>query len=407
MKKQLLLLFTAILSLNCYSQISFEKGYYIDNANQKIECLIKNNDWRNNPTEFEYKFSENSETKIATVKTIKEFTITNVSKYIRSTVNIDRSDSNIDNLSKDKNPIFNEEKLFLKVLIEGKSNLYEYVDSNLKRYFYLKENSNIEQLIFKKYQTVGGDIATNNGFRQQLWTDLKCPTFTMSKIQNLDYNKNELVKFFTEYSNCENKELINFEPKEKSDLFNLTIRPRLNSNSLTMQNSYNASRNTDFENKIGFGLGLEAEYIFPFNKNKWAIAIEPTYQSYKSETTRNVSDVSGGVLISKVDYSSIEVPISLRHYFFLNSNSKIFVNFSYIIDLSFNSSIDFTRNDNSNLESLEVDSRNNLGIGIGYKQNDRYSLEIRYQTNRDILGSYAFWTSDYKTASIILGYSFL
>ena len=82
MKKQLLFLLITILSFNCYSQISFEKGYYIDNSNQKTNCLIKNIDWKNNPTQFEYKLSENSESKKKTIESIKEFGINNISKYI-------------------------------------------------------------------------------------------------------------------------------------------------------------------------------------------------------------------------------------------------------------------------------------------------------------------------------------
>ncbi len=46
-----------ILSVNGYSQISYEEGYYVDNSSQKINCLIKNIDWKNNPTKFEYKMS--------------------------------------------------------------------------------------------------------------------------------------------------------------------------------------------------------------------------------------------------------------------------------------------------------------------------------------------------------------
>ena len=405
MKKRILFLLITILTLNCYSQISFDKGYYIDNTNQKINCLIKNIDWKNNPTEFEYKLSENSESKKTNIKTIKEFGIDNISKYVRSTVNIDRSSENTNYLSNDKNPIFKEEELFLKVLVEGKATLYQYVDSNLERYFYNKENSNIEQLIFKKYKFTEYNVGKNNRFRQQLFVDLKCPNFKTSKIKNVEYKKNSLVRLFTEYSKCHNNELINFEPKQKRDLFNLTIRPRINSSSLTIQNSSSNSRNTDFENKIEFGFGLEAEFILPFNKNKWAIALEPTYQSFKSEKTTNVNNVSGGVLIANVDYSSIEVPVGLRHYFFLNNNSKIFINASYIIDLSSKSSIEFTRNDGSNLSSLEIKTQPNLGFGIGYKQNDKYSLEMRYQTDRNVLSDYISWSSEYKTLSIIFGYS--
>lgn len=403
MRKQVLFILATILSLNCYSQISFEKGYYIDNTNQKINCLVRNIDWINNPTEFEYRLSVNSEPKTATIKSVKEFGVYNISKYIRITLNIDRASENINNLSNVRNPIFKKEQLFLKVLVEGKSNLYEYVDGNLKRYFYNKENSNIEQLIFKIYKITERNIGENNSFRQQLWTDLKCPNLKMSKILSINYRKNDLVRFFTEYSNCHSNDIVNFE--QKQDLFNLTIRPRLNSSSLTIHGSDFSNRDIDFENKIGFGLGLEAEFILPFNKNKWAILIEPTFQNFKSEKTTNVGSILGSKMITKVDYNSIEVPVSLRYYFFLNKNSKIFVNTSYIFDLSLKSSIEYTRVDGSNLSSLDSDTQNNLAFGIGYKKNDRYSLEIRYQTNREILSSYKYRNSDYKTLSIIFGYS--
>jgi hypothetical protein len=404
MKKQIVFLLTTIVSLNCYSQISFEKGHFIDNNNQKTNCLIKNIDWANNPTEFEYKLSENNEPKKLTIKLVKEFGIDNTSKYIKSIVKLDISKNNINNLNNQKNPIFKEEELFLKVLIEGKSNLYEYVNGNLKRYFYTKEDSIIEQLIFKRYETNELNIAKNNRFRQQLWVNLKCPNFKMSEIQNLNYNKNDLVKIFTEYNECHNSNIKNFERKEKRDLFNLSFRPRLNKSSLSLNNAGTDFTISGIEN-TGFGFGIEVEFILPVNKNKWAIAIEPTYQSFKSEKSANANNVSGGILITEVDYNSIEIPVSLRHYFFLNNNSKIFVNVSYVFDLSSKSSIEIKRSDNSTFNSLEIKTRNNLAFGIGYKLNDKYGFEMRYQTVRELLSDYTFWNSNYNTLSIILGYS--
>jgi len=115
--------------------------------------------------------------------------------------------------------------------------------------------------------------------------------------------------------------------------------------------------------------------------------------------------VSGGKLITIVDYNSIEIPIGLRHYFFLNQNSNIFTNIAYVFDLNLNSSIDFKRADDSNLRSLEIETQNNLAFGIGYKFNHKYSMEMRYQTSRKVLINYASWNSDYKTLSIIFGYS--
>lgn len=405
MKKLLFIFAITILNFNSYSQIKFEKGYYVDNSNQIINCQIKNNDWRNNPTEFEYRLSDNNKPQKATIKSVKEFGVYNASKYIRKTINIDRSSNNINNLSNDRNPKFKKEQLFLKVLIEGKANLYEYIDNNLRRYFYNKGNSNIKQLIFKSYRTLENNIGKNNGFRQQLWSNLKCPNFKMSKIEGIDYKKNDLVKFFTEYNKCHDNKLIYSEKRKKRDLFNLTLRPRLNSSSLTIQNLVLNSNDTDFGDKTGFGFGLEAEFILPFNKNKWSLIVEPTYQSFKSKKSTDVTNVSGGKLITKVDYNSIEIPVGLRHYFFLNNNSKIFVNASILFDLSSKSSIEFNRIDGSTLNSLEIYTRNNLAMGIGYKHNDKYSLEIRYQTSREILSNYPYWNSDYKTFSVILGYS--
>lgn len=135
MKKQLLLLLTVCLSLSGYSQITFEKGYYIDNANEKTDCLIKNNDWKNSPTEFDYKLAADTEPKRLNTKSVKEFGIHTKSKYIRYTGNIDVSSDNLDRISDDKNPVFESQTLFLKVLQEGKANLYLYDIEGMRRFF--------------------------------------------------------------------------------------------------------------------------------------------------------------------------------------------------------------------------------------------------------------------------------
>ena len=413
MKKQLLLLLTAIISFNGYSQISFEKGYYINNSEQKTDCLIKNLDWKNNPTNFEYKISENSESLNANIESVKEFGIYNNSKYVRKTVKIDKSVEDLENLSTERNPVFVEEQLFLKVLVEGNTNLYSYESRSLQRFFYNKDNSNIEQLVYKKYlipnngttDNPNNSIGENVLYKQQLWSNLKCPTIEMDKIDQLNYEKNSLINFFIEYNKCNNLDFINYEGLVKKDLFNLTLRIHINNSSLSIQNSSDDDLDTDFGNKLGFGFGVEAEYILPYNKNKWSISTEPTYQSFKSQKTIYLEYVTGGKRISKIEYSSIEVPLSLRHYFFLDKNSKIFINASFILDLNLKSTLEFNRADNSNYKTFVIKPRSNFGFGAGYKFKDKYSLEMRYQTGREILGQYVFWKSNYNTISLIFGYS--
>ncbi|WP_299777950.1 tRNA modification GTPase [uncultured Formosa sp.] len=394
MKKQLLCLLITILSTLSYSQISFEKGYFIDNSNKKINCLIKNNDWKNNPIQFDYKLSENSEEKNLTLKTVKEFGIFNTSKYIRKTVNLDRSIDITSELTNERNPIFNKEKLFLKVLIEGKANLYSYEDGNLKRYFYNKDNVVIEPLIYKRYKTSNNTIGTYYRFRQQLLVDLKCEDISSSYIEKVDYKASDLVNIFKKYNECNGTEYVNFEQNDKKVLFNLNIRPGLNISSFSTNNNLGSnSRNLDFKNKTGFRFGLEAEFIMPFNKNKWALIIEPTYQYFNAEKKNTYDD-----LIS-VDYKSIEIPIGIRHYLFLNDTSKLFINGSFALDFSFNSEIKYTE-----YNSLDLKSGSRYVVGIGYKYNNIYSAELRYLTGKDMLSNYRSWESYYNTVSIILGY---
>ena len=406
MKQQLFVFFALLLSLNGFSQITFEKGYFIDLSNKKIKCLIRNVDWKNNPDSFEYKLSEEGETKTNNLKLIREFGIDNVAKYIRAKVNMDRSSENITTLSKVKNPIFKEEDLLLKVLVEGKATLYYYEEGNLKRYFYAIENTDIEQLVFKSYYTDIEDRAFNNHYKQQLTNSLKCASIKKSTIEGLSYKKNSLVKVFTTYNNCSNSASVNFEEGIKRDLFNLSIRPRMSSSSLTFQSAGVTDGKYDLSSEISFGIGIEFEYIFPFNQSKWSFALEPSYQSYSSEKTVEANNVSGNVLNVKVDYSSIEVPMTLRHYMYLDNNSKLFINVSYITDFSSESTIELSRADNSNFNTLIIQTSGNLAFGFGYQLNDKLGLEIRYASGRDVL-NYQNSSSNFRTLSFILGYSFL
>ena len=396
MKNNLLLLISFTFAITSFSQISFEKGYFIDNADQKIECLIKNMDWKSNPDNFDYKMTSDGPSENMNINNVKEFGIHMTSKYVRHTVKMDRSSENLNQLTQDKTPLFKEEEHFLRVLIEGDATLYSYEESNLKRYFFAIENSKVEPLVFKKFLTADDQVGTNNEFKQQLWTSLKCPSFKINKMTNLQYKKNSLMNLFMDYNKCTSSEFVNYEEKEKQDLFNITLRPRFNSASLSIQNSMTPKRNTDFGKKSGFSFGVDFEYIFPFNKNKWSISLEPNYQSFKSEKIIEVNSFFDKELLAVIDYKSIDVPLSIRHYFFLNKDSKIYASASYVFSVNSSSNIEFQREDGSILNELDITSRNNFALGIGYKYKDKYSIEARYLTPRKVLDQ-VYWTSNFES----------
>lgn len=403
--KKLILFFTLLIPILSFSQITFEKGYFIDNSDNKTECLIKNLDWRNNPVSFNYKIDEASQINTGTLKDIKLFEIYNHAKYVRATLKIDRSSSDLSKLSDTGIPVFVEETLFLEQLVDGDADLYKYVNGNLFRYFFQVGNQDIEQLIYKPFEVEPTMIAYNEEYKHQLETALICASMNSEKIKTTAYKEKDLTSLFLKYNKCADPDF-EFKSKTAKGVLNLSLRPRMNFASLVLANSNSKSR-FEMENKISFGLGAEAEYVFPFNKNKWSIIIEPTYQSYKAEKTTDVNNLSGGKLITTVVYNSIELPLGLRHYMYLNAQSKLFINLQYVIDLNVNSSIDFKRSDNATFNSIHVRSVPNLALGVGYNYNEKYGVEFRFFNNREVTADYYYWLSKYQNMSLILSYKLL
>lgn len=130
------LLFSIFLSVFSFSQIKFEKGYFLTNEEQRVEALIKNVDWKNNPTTFTYKLHEGDDVKTGNVNTIRQFEIYGQSKYISAAVNIDRSTNSLANMSLSREPEYKLEKLFLKQIVTGAASLYSYADGNINRFFF-------------------------------------------------------------------------------------------------------------------------------------------------------------------------------------------------------------------------------------------------------------------------------
>lgn len=407
MRTQLLVFISIILSINCYAQISFEKGYFIDESDQKIECLIKNIDWRNNPTEFEYKLSEDATGMIATIESTKEFGVYDMSKYKRYKVNIDRSNDKMEQMSDVRNPIFQKEVLFLKVLVEGEATLFQYKDSNLERFFYESGDSEIEQLVYKPYlrtlvnnlNVEETEIRKNNKFRQQLWTDVKCEDVSMTKMERIRYEKRDLVKYFMKYNGLELE-------TSKRNLFNLYIRPGLNRSSMKIFRPFTSD--IDFGAEFKFRVGLEAEFVLPFNKNKWALLFEPNYSSYKASQeyiyVANSTSTATNERTTNVmaDFSLIGLPLGIRYYLFISDASKLFLNVSGNFNISIlSSAIQAERIDILNLDANTLSL--NFIFGIGYNYNNRLSLEFRQETAHDRLGNYVSINSKYNVSSLILG----
>jgi hypothetical protein len=396
--KKIFLLLLASSFYSSYAQIRFEKGYFYNNENTKINCFIKNVDWLSNPSDIKYKLSENGEVSRAKIEEIKEFHVSEFT-FKRFSVLIDRSGTELPNLSNERQPLYNEETVFLRELVKGETNLYSFLDGNLTLFFYKSNDQEIIPLVYKLYYKSSNVVGRNNGYKQQLVNDLKCDASLSKEIGRIEYETRKFIDFFQRYNTCKSGE--EYEVKEKpvkKNHINLSIRPGITMNSFRIPNRGGITNpfpyEYDFGSTLGYQLGVEFEYIMPFNKNKWAIIVEALYNTFESESTSLNFNPTDVLLV----YQTFEVPIGIRHYFFVGDRAKIFINASYALIFDLNSEFTPARN------GFVFAKGTNQMIGLGFDFNNKFKIEARFDTSRgNIFPLSNNFVTEFSSYSIVLG----
>ena len=370
--KQKITMIILFIGLNVIAQSKFEKGYVITNNGKKFECLIKNEDWIHTPIKILYKLNENSKIYNISSSQIKELSILNKFLFERHSVEINRYSNKIDKLSSKRTSNFKKETLLLKVLIKGEVSLLLHSSKDVN-YFFYKKNLKVHLLEYKIYKTKSGNISKNLNYIKTLRDELNCNNLN----SNIKYRKKELLKYFYEYNRCRNSSSIIFKREQSTKQFNLSGKLSFGFANYKTSPTFN------------YKLGLEIEYILPFNNNKWSVFIEPTYQSlfndieeqivigYSKPSPSDPNRVTGITTYRSKDikYSSIEIPIAFRHYLFLKKGNKLFINSGFNLDFPINFDLDDT----------PVKSRISYFLGIGKNFKNKYSLELRYNTQKEII----------------------
>ncbi len=379
-KLSLMLLLVTFLS---FAQSKFESGYFIDNSGTKTECLIKNYDWKNNPTNIEIKSINKNEIITKTIEDIAEFGINDKSKFVKATVKIDKSSQNFNSLSDYSNPVYFEKTVLLKVLVEGVSNLYYYTDKDFEKFFY-SVNDKIEQLVYKQYNNSEGNISTNDTFKQQLFVNFKCNNDKKS-ILALKYKNNDLIDYFIKTNNCisgNNKTITTFKKRKFEANFKLNLLVN-NINSTFIIPTGNIRGTYETEKKYTFTFGFETELIFPYNNKNWSLIFDPSYVKNKETFKIYQPQFINPDETFYNDSFFIRLPIGIRRYFKINENNKFFANAA----LSFNliDTYVYTYNPFNNstiVYSNESFIANSLAFGIGY-QYKRYTAEMKLNTKTE------------------------
>lgn len=401
----LILLFVSNFML---AQINYEKGYFIDNTNQKSECFIKMEDWKNSPSYINYKMElSDSEVKTATLTQIKEFEVGDFHKYQKCKIKIDESSFDYSKLSRKAEPEYIEKEVLLKVLVGGNATLYEYTETGIKRFFYSISSGYPTDLIYKKYvpYTINGaenyeTVLENKFFIRQLYKDLNCNNQDIKYFNKIHYTTKELSDAFIVFNNC-NTTTTSYVAKEYTNTalqskFNIKVKGGINSTRIDESIFENYDVEKNYEDKLTYSLGTELEYIFPFNKNKWSIFLETTYNS-KYTSDKIISSTYSSIkntYTSTIDYSTFIITTGLKHKMFFTDNFCLFVSPNF--NVSFPSGNWMSEKAFAN-SSYKLTSAKKVGFGFGAEYKNKITFEIRFnKLSYGIVGS--------KTIQFLLAY---
>ena len=330
MKKKLypiLLICSFFVIVNTEGQIRFENGYFIDLSGNKTVCLIRNKDWMFNPYSFEYKLDDNSQKLKKGIADVKEFGIGDCIKYLSTSVQMDTSTDKLDDaaMSNTYNPEWKEMHVFLKVLVEGKASLYIYEQQDMVRFFYRHDNSPIEQLVYKKYKTVGeASFNTNRTYLNQLFIQVNFNKKPLKYFEDINYSLSVLSNWFIKYNRRATPGTSSFVAINNKGSFSPKIFLGVNYLSYHTGSSLNTSiANIKYNAKNSFTAGVELESFLPFSKNKFSVIFEGSYLSYKTDAI-NLLGIS-----TALDYTTINISGSIRYNTFITKSTKFLVDLGY------------------------------------------------------------------------------
>lgn len=393
MKTSCLLLLLSLFSLRLAAQPQYRKGYIIDATGQRTDCTILDRDGQNNPKVVLYKLAD-GQSQRADASQLRAFGIENGARFVSAKVLIDRSSSVPDKMTAIRSPLWEDEQLFLRLLVEGHASLYTYAEGDLRRFFYTLPDSPAVQLIYKKYLTDISAVTENNTYWQQIFEKLHCGETSHAYMQSFAYDKNDLIRYFKEYNSCMGANYALYPAGSSREILNIKIRPGASSTTMSVYSPALIRQGADLGSGLSPRLGVEFEYFFPYLRNRLSLLAEPTFQYYQYKSPETV-----------FQYPSVEFPLGLRLQFPLSDKLSIFANGLLNTGLQFNFESVVVLDRGSFTERIWVSSANTsfaYGGGLAHK---RYQLEMRYYSDRNILRFYLWnYAMNYQRLSLILGY---
>ena len=255
-------------------------AYIITNEKDTIDGFIDFKEWKINPNQILFKKSSSDKGVNYSPINITEFSVSD-EIYKSAIVKVEQSSIKTNELS--DNPVlkYKTDTVFLQAIITGKKELFFLKDNRGKDHFYIKEGSDYNWLIHKKYyRDVDGKklIATNNKYIGQLILYLDNCNSINSILSAATYDQNSLREVFQKYYECTDSRMVYQVEKTKLRV-DLGALAGVSLTKLKFNGSEPHLTEVDFPLSTNFMGGISANLFFPRNLGRWSINNELIFTS--------------------------------------------------------------------------------------------------------------------------------
>jgi len=221
--------------------------------------------------------------------------------YQTRTVEIDKKPVDFAQLEKDGTRNLVVETVLLEEVLRGTINLYDYMDENSKRHFFIqKSGGKTEELAYVKYVTPDGRIVELSFYRGTLQSLTADCNLTRTPPSNLE--RKPLTKYIGEYNVCMGGRQVTKERNKNKLIASVFGGPSFGSGSFEGTDaSNNGIRQSDSNGSYGsttaLNVGLSFELHSSRASKKWRPGVQVFYQKTGSVMRINDSPTVGGEYI--------------------------------------------------------------------------------------------------------------
>ena len=310
-----------LFSFQAISQTNFVIGSLVNLNGDTIRGQINDELWIANPETFDFKSTDGSVKKYLPAD-LKAF-IVGDRMYRSYLVSYDSTSSKLDALSSSPLPSYKVYHLLLKVLIDSKKSLLEYIGKDDRIHFFIEFNGNVEELVNHPFLfSIAGtqSIQENRLYLARLQKHFAdCENLKVNTI--ISYSRNALKKLFKEYNLCIGKTMV-------YDLDN-TVKSKFGWGFVSNV-AYEGYRK-GFAKNLGYGLGVFLSWSPSHRQYKTSYFTEITFHKFPDQRKDIVVLGGLGIYSETFKTNSMKVILAMRTRF---GNSKNFF-FSTGVSLSF------------------------------------------------------------------------